>query len=523
MVNIKRKAIFAVAIFFIFLLVFSSSFGILSSTRNIPVSLASNGNNSYQLRITQISTSKFPEISAYTSFTDKNGETVNGLNKSFFTVLEDGNQIDNFDVTSVRKEGKNIATVIAIDCSYSMKDSGALEKARNGASEFVKMMKPGDQCTVMSFSRKITYRISDDNGNPVFTSDKNVLLNAIQSIQPEPFTRLYDGLYDAIDVANSSASFRKAVLILTDVVKEDEESTHDVNDCISHATDLDIPIYAIGEGSNVNASPLEKATQETNGIYLFAANPDELLKLYQQISHNIHNEYIVSYNSRIKHSEEPKKHTLTLKIDYEGNVYTVTKEFIPTVLPAQHSLLGLILLIILAIFFILFAVYFAWRRNKKQCPQCGKLIDKNTSICPYCGYSFVPTPEPEPEPTSAVAEEVEEEKTRVIHKEKKGLAWLTVIDGKDKGKTFELADKEVFSIGRNAVNDVLLEDDSVSREHAKISVKNNVYLIHDLASLNGTFVNDKQVDVSTIKDSDVIYIGDVGLVFKVVKKEGKNE
>ena len=520
--TLKKRIILSVVVFSIILL------GLSSLTTYIPtkstVGLAANTSNVPLLRITQIDTTQFPKVLAYASFTDANGDTVVGLNKNYFTVLEDNNPIYNFDVSSVRQGNKKDSIVIAIDCSYSMKDSGALEQAKSGASKFVEMMDPNDQCTIISFSRKITYRVTDGNGNPVFTSDKGTLLRAIQSIQPEPFTRLYDGIYAAIDSANNATSFRKAVIVLTDAVKEDEESTHNIDDCIAHAVRLGIPVYTIGEGADVNAPPLEKIAQETGGSYYFAANPGELFKLYQQISRNIHNEYVISYKSRMRSSDAPKTHTLTLKVNYEGNTYTASKNFIPVVIPAQYSTVGLILLIILAALVLLLAIYFIWRKNKKRCPQCGRLIDKNALVCPYCGYSFVPIPEKpipesEPEPT-IMAEDTEEEKTRVVHKGGSGFAWLTVVEGQDKGKTFELYGKDVFSIGRSAVNDVLLEDSSVSRKHAKISKKGKKYFIHDLASSNGTFVNDKRVDIAEIKDGDMIYIGDVTLIFKTVKKEG---
>lgn len=521
MKSLKRDTVFAVTIFFVVLLSFGGFFHTTSS--NMPVSTAYSKSNVPQLRITQIDTSQFPKVLAYTSFTDANGDTVAGLNRSFFTVLEDGNQVNNFDISSVREGGEKVSIAIAIDCSYSMRDSGALEEAKDGASEFVKMMDPNDQCTIISFSRKITYRVADGSGSPLFTSNKNTLLNAVQSIQPEPFTRLYDGIYAAIDSANNATSFRKAVVILTDAVKEDEESTHNIDECITHAVKLGIPVYTIGEGPDVNAPPLEKIAQETGGSYYFAANPKELFTLYQQISRNIHNEYIVSYNSRMRSSEAPKTHTLTLKVNYEGGTYIASKNFIPVVIPAQHSLMGLILLIALVLLILLLAAYFIWRKNKKRCPQCGRLIDKNALVCPYCGYSFVPVPESkpevEPEPT-LIAEDAEEEKTRVVHKGSEGFAWITVVEGKDKGKTFELVGKETFSIGRSAINDALLEDSSVSRKHAKINRKGKKYFIHDLASSNGTFVNDKRVDIAEIKDGDLLYIGDVTLIFKTVKKEG---
>ncbi|MBC7195416.1 MAG: FHA domain-containing protein, partial [Caldisericia bacterium] len=85
--------------------------------------------------------------------------------------------------------------------------------------------------------------------------------------------------------------------------------------------------------------------------------------------------------------------------------------------------------------------------------------------------------------------------------------------------------KNDFKIGRdpNLQCDLVLSDPTVSKEHCKIKVEedNKVY-IYDLASENGTFVNDKEVvGPVELKDNDVIKIGRTKFVFKFanVKKE----
>ena len=477
----------------------------------------------YQFSITQVGTFKFPQVEAYLSFVSPNGETIKGLNKDAFRVFEDGKEIHNFEISSLRDEDKKVSTVIAIDCSYSMKDSGALTSAKMGAIKFVKMMDPADNSTVISFSKKITMRIKDSNGNPVFTSNKQTLFDAINSIQPEPFTRLYDGLYTAISAANKSSSFRKAVILLTDADKEDEISTHTLDDCIREANALGIPVYTIGEGSNVNTAPLVRIAQETGGTYSFAANPNELLTLYQQISKNIHNEYLLSYKSKITKNSAIKKHSLKVQVVYQGNTYSAVKEFIPLIIPARNSNLGLILVLgSLGIFLILAIIFAAKRGGKKRCPQCGHWVDKNAEVCPFCGYSFISPKEDTAinENDSTIIEDIEDEKTRVVTK-KHSAAWLTILDGPDKGKTFDVFNDRPTSIGRSEKNDIVLSDSSVSRAHAKISIKDGRYFIHDLASLNGVFVNDKKVDVSEIRDGDTIYIGDVALAFNTFKLRSK--
>ena len=79
---------------------------------------------------------------------------------------------------------------------------------------------------------------------------------------------------------------------------------------------------------------------------------------------------------------------------------------------------------------------------------------------------------------------------------------------------------ESFRVGRNADNDIRLEDSSVSRHHAQIHRgADGAYVVSDLNSLNGVFVNGRQVQSSQLKDGDKLEIGDVVLTFRLAADE----
>ena len=69
------------------------------------------------------------------------------------------------------------------------------------------------------------------------------------------------------------------------------------------------------------------------------------------------------------------------------------------------------------------------------------------------------------------------------------------------------SDKSEVTIGRDAENDIQIDNISVSRVHAKIIEGPNYYLLQDLSSTNGTFVNGKRVEQKYIKEDDEIIIG----------------
>src|SRR6187200_1291321 len=69
--------------------------------------------------------------------------------------------------------------------------------------------------------------------------------------------------------------------------------------------------------------------------------------------------------------------------------------------------------------------------------------------------------------------------------------------------------KPEVTIGRVQGNDIVLPKGNVSKRHARIVLKDGKFIIVDLKSTNGTYVNGRKITSPlVIKDSDKIYIGD---------------
>lgn len=74
--------------------------------------------------------------------------------------------------------------------------------------------------------------------------------------------------------------------------------------------------------------------------------------------------------------------------------------------------------------------------------------------------------------------------------------------------------KEILTVGRAPECEVVLEDASVSRHHARIVVRPGRIIVEDLDSLNGTYINDDGVRRGHIEDGDRVSFGTVDLVFR---------
>jgi signal transduction histidine kinase/pSer/pThr/pTyr-binding forkhead associated (FHA) protein len=89
---------------------------------------------------------------------------------------------------------------------------------------------------------------------------------------------------------------------------------------------------------------------------------------------------------------------------------------------------------------------------------------------------------------------------------------LIVIKGADEGKQFDLAD-DVVAIGRDVSQRVRLVDTEVSRRHAEVHLLEGRYWVRDLASANGTFVNNQKISDALLHPGDQILIGQTVLVY----------
>jgi diguanylate cyclase (GGDEF)-like protein len=80
--------------------------------------------------------------------------------------------------------------------------------------------------------------------------------------------------------------------------------------------------------------------------------------------------------------------------------------------------------------------------------------------------------------------------------------------GPNMGTRYSLGDRAV-TIGREPDCDILINDESVSRRHASIASGPEGYVLADLHSTNGTFINDHPVSQCLLKDGDYVHIGGV--------------
>ncbi|HEX6491810.1 MAG TPA: FHA domain-containing protein [Gaiellaceae bacterium] len=147
------------------------------------------------------------------------------------------------------------------------------------------------------------------------------------------------------------------------------------------------------------------------------------------------------------------------------------------------------------------------------CPECGFQNPEAANYCSKCGALLVKD-EGGTETTQAFdAEEMTDDDGPLEELIAEGPALVVRSGGGRAGEHF-IPQGERTTIGRSPDCDIFLDDVTVSRKHAVLIEQDGEFLIEDLGSLNGTFVNRKRIEAAVrLESGDEVQIGKYRLSF----------
>jgi pSer/pThr/pTyr-binding forkhead associated (FHA) protein len=156
------------------------------------------------------------------------------------------------------------------------------------------------------------------------------------------------------------------------------------------------------------------------------------------------------------------------------------------------------------------------------CTECGHQNPDGARFCSNCGHRM---PGERPGDSTSTLHlggpdraDVEDE-SRLTAEEQaavealpNGSALLVVQRGPSAGSRF-LLDTDEVTAGRHPESDIFLDDVTVSRRHAVFRRTSDGYLVADVGSLNGTYVNRDRIDEVLLSGGDEVQIGKYRLVY----------
>jgi VWFA-related protein len=270
-------------------IVFASLFLLLL----IPVALlAMQETPTVRLEITGINPQNLQAVQVTANVYDRFGQPVYGLTQDNFKIvgqLADRAQI--VEVENLVDDNLSFAVVLVMDVSSSM-EGAPIERAKQAATSFINSLKPNDPVAIMSFGSRVNL-VQD------YTTDKNVLLAAIQSLQAGGKTALYQAAFDAVQKAAQSPTPRRAIVMLSDGAEYGGLSKVAREEAQKAALTSGVSFYTIGLGYGTDRTYLKQLADNTNAKTLESPTPEELLTIYQNLATTLRSQYIITVNANV--------------------------------------------------------------------------------------------------------------------------------------------------------------------------------------------------------------------------------
>jgi pSer/pThr/pTyr-binding forkhead associated (FHA) protein len=155
------------------------------------------------------------------------------------------------------------------------------------------------------------------------------------------------------------------------------------------------------------------------------------------------------------------------------------------------------------------------------CSGCGTANPDSARFCSQCGTPLTRVPgDRVTETTSLIVTGTEPPEAEygddsdldaAVEALPPGTALLVVRRGPNAGSRF-LLDSDLTTVGRHQDSDIFLDDVTVSRRHAEFYRRGAGFVVRDVGSLNGTYVNRERIEEIALAGGDEVQVGKFRLV-----------
>ena len=220
---------------------------------------------------------------------DKAGRFVPDLKKDDFAIFEDGVRQDiTYLARSTGEDRIPVSIALTLDTSGSMQPS--IDFLKESATYFTGKLQTGDQALVVQFNDSV-------KSSSEFTDDTDRLDSFINGLQIWGGTALYDAVLYSLDRLRDRPG-RKALILLSD--GDDSGSSRATKSQVTAmAKSLEVSIYAVGiQGFDTPRGFLKNLAEDTGGTYYFPSKVSELIQVFEAISKDLNNNYLVAYSPK---------------------------------------------------------------------------------------------------------------------------------------------------------------------------------------------------------------------------------
>jgi VWFA-related protein len=224
---------------------------------------------------------------------DKAGKPVRGLGPKDVELFENGVRQEVSYFREASRDGEAgeevpLSVVLVLDTSGSMSEN--IRFLREAVLNFVYKLEEVDTALVVSFNESV-------KGSAEFTGDVDRLERFVEGLQAWGGTSLYDAIHYSLGRIKDQPG-RKALIVFSDGA--DTTSSMEDREVVDYARSVEATVYSIGfKGSGFAASSprgfLRKIANETGGQFFSPDKVGELIKVFNAISEELKNHYLLAY------------------------------------------------------------------------------------------------------------------------------------------------------------------------------------------------------------------------------------
>lgn len=342
---------------------------------------------SLAIRVDQIISEDYPEMTAYAVVKNEKNEIVSGLAPGLFSF-----RIDTEEAKVVSKITPFSMLEESVDYTILVSNNGIMEGEpfdfqKNAILKFVELMNDNDTLSV--------YTIGEDAGvvleNTTRKTFDSAVINKIELSDAQP--RLYDSIINLLRKVEQKKAKRKIIIILSD--GRDQNSRFTKDQMMETLSNSGCPIYTVGMKvlSNQHLSNLDEISQITGGTYYYTPRFKDLPESLKRVIECIKQSYVIKLKVKSVKADN-QIHLLEVKVEETESVGKGLKTFVAVKHPVPKwvKILMLIVAILLVIAGILLAILRRISKRKKmgitkrKCPDCGNIMKDSWEDCPFCKY-----------------------------------------------------------------------------------------------------------------------------------------
>ena len=251
-------------------------------------------------------------VSIFATVKDAQRRLVPDLSQHDFEIVDNDRAQP---LTEFFRDVQPITVVTLLDTSASM--TGNLPVLRSAAVEFVTGLQPKDRALMGAFGDTVEF-------SREFTSDRAELTYAIETLNPDGTTRLYDAMLAGLDRLRGMDG-RRVIVVFTD--GEDTNSRANLGKVIERAAADEVMVYAIGlttqryvgkngrkEYDKVDAG-LKRVADETGGGYFELDSTADLTATFARVAEELHSQYVLGFEPA---AFDGRTHKLQVRLKQPG-------------------------------------------------------------------------------------------------------------------------------------------------------------------------------------------------------------